>query len=402
MLVTQVATILNTVIGEVTGTTGIVNEELNNVISVGKDFTNFLDDNSAYDKYIGKLINHIGRVKFVDRIYKGQAPTVLMENWEYGSILEKIDMELPDSVENATWKLEEGATYNQDIFRGPKGVDAKFFNDAVTFEIDMSFTNKQVKQSFSSAQQLNAFFSMIENRIKMRSTMDFDNLIMRTINNFIGLTLVDATGGDFSNIETTSYSKAVNLLHLYKTNVPNANQALTPAQCLQDTDFIKFATLQIMLYSDRLEKASTLFNIAKRVRFTPKEYQKIILLSEFARAADVYLQSSTFHNELSRLPEAERVTYWQGTGTDYSFANTSDIHVQVQDLEDLSRDSFMEAAQSGILGVIFDREALGVNNQEQRVTSHYNAKAEFTNNFYKTTARFFNDTKENFIVFFVA
>ena len=398
MKVEQVASILNTIIGEVTGTTGIVLEDLSNVVSVGQTFTNILAENEAYDKYIGKLINHIGRVKFVDRVYRGRAPSVLMESWEFGSILEKVDCGLPNSVVNDTWQLQNGVVYNQDIFNGPTDVDVQFFNDMVTFEIDMSFTVKQIKQSFSSAYQLNAFYSMIENRIKMRQTMDFDNLIMRTLNNFIAATFEDAFA-DTSDLSGQSGVRAINLLHLYKTQVPNADQSLTAENCLKNTEFLKFAAYQFMLYSDRMENALTCFNIANRVRFTPKEEQKIVMLSEFKRAADVYLQSSTFHNELTRLPAAEEVSYWQGTGDDFSFAQTSDIHVQIRNPKGNNR---IEVAVSGVLGTIFDREALGVNNFENRVTSHYNAKAEFTNNFYKTDARYFNDYKENLIVFFVA
>lgn len=400
MKVEQIATILNTVIGEVTGTTGIVMEDLSNVVSVGKEFTNILEENEAYDKYIGKLINHIGRVKFVDRVYKGQAPEVLMENWEYGSILEKVDCGLPEAEWNSTWQLTHGARYDQDVFKGPQDVDVQFFNDMVTFEIDMSFTNKQIKQSFSNAQQLNGFFSMIDNRIRMRMTMDYDNLIMRTINHFTAATIHTAFA-DTSDLTGQSHIRAINLLHLYKVRVPDANQALTAENCVMDLGFLKFASYMIMLFSDRLEKASTLFNIGERVRFTPKEMQKLVLLSEFARAADVYLQSETFHNELTRLPAAQKVTYWQGSGEDYSFAQTSDIHVQIND-PTASGSSKVEVAVSGILGVLHDREALGVNNYDNRVTSHYNAKAEFTNNFYKSDARYFNDYKENFIVFFVA
>lgn len=398
MKVEQVATILNTIIGEVTGTTGIVTEDLSNIVSVGKEFTNILSENEAYDKYIGKLINHIGRVKFVDRVYDGQAPSVLMESWEFGSILEKIDCALPDAEWNKTWMLEDGAEYSQDIFKGPKDVDVQFFNDMVTFEIDMSFTDKQVKQSFSNAQQLFGFFNMVENRIRMRMTMDYDDLIMRTINNFIAATIQSEFNGD-DELDTKTGGKAVNLLKLYKDTVPDANQNLEPETCLKDLSFVKFAAYTMMLYSDRLEKPSKIFNIGGRVRFTPKEYQRIVLLSEFARAADVYLQSVTFHNELSRLPDAERVTYWQGSGTDYSFSNTSDIHVQIAGLSGSAK---LEVNVNGVLGVMFDREALGVNNYNTRVTTHYNAKGEFTNNFYKSDARYFNDYKENFIVFFVA
>lgn len=393
MKVTQIYEILNTVVGETLGKTDIVAEDLSNIVDIGKEIIGA----DALDKYVKSLINRIGKVVFVDRVYKGQAPSVMMDGWEYGSILEKINMELPDTVENASWSLENGQFVNQDIFHAPK-VDVKFFNDKTTFEIDMSFAEKQVKQSFANVTQMNAFFSMIEVRIQARLTIDYENLIMRTINNFTCATVYDEYGGD-DNLSTDSKARAINLLHLYKAKNPNTT--VTAENCLYDLDFIKFASYMIMLYSDRMERASQMFNIGGKTRYTPKDQQHIVLLSEFAKSADVYLQSDTFHNELVKLPKAETVTFWQGSGLNYDFSNTSEIHANIKDWKNGSPTG-VEMVVTGVLGVIFDRTALGVTNIDRRITTHYNAKGEFINNFYKSDANYFNDYNENFVVFFVA
>jgi hypothetical protein len=126
----------------------------------------------------------------------------------------------------------------------------------------------------------------------------------------------------------------------------------------------------------------------------------IVLLSEFKRAADIYLESETFHNEFVKLPSAESVPYWQGSGTDYDFSSTSKINVQISDLDNTDMTRTVEC--DGILGVMFDRWSLGVANINKRVTSNYNPRAEFYTNFYKGETSFFNDVNENFVVFFVA
>lgn len=394
MKIEQIHSILNTMTSEILGKTDIVAENLSNIVDIGRE----LLDATSVDAYVKKLVNHIGRVKFVDRVYNISTPSILKEGWEYGSILEKIQMDLPESEANETWGLTDGLEYKQDIFKSPK-ISTKFYNNAITFEIDISITDKQVKQSFSNATQLNAFFSMIYNRIDTRQTVDMENLTLRTINNFSAATIYSEYGG-YGNLDTKSGVRAVNLLYLYKQLLPeNERASITPANCLTNLDFLKFASYTIMLYSDRMEKISTLFNISNKERFTPKSLQHIVMHSEFARSADVYLQSDTFHNEFTKLPKAEIVTYWQGTGEDYSFNSTSDIHTNI-----LTPDgqSTVEMVCSGIICTMFDHEALGVNNERQYVTSHYNAKGEFTNNFYKTFAQFFNDYQENFVVFFVA
>lgn len=386
MEVNQIYNIMNDVTSEVLGRTEVITENLSNIVDVGTEIFNA----DAVDRYVRSLVNHIGRVVFVNRPYRGSVPSVLMDGWEFGSVLEKIAMELPTAQENESWDLVDGASYDPNIFYKPK-VYAKFFNKRVTFEIPMSITERQVKQSFSNATQLNAFVSMIYDTIDKSMTIKLDALIMRTINNFIGETL-HAEYPD-ENYSTKSGVRAVNLLHLFKNRFSDFNN-LTPEKAVTTPEFIRFAALYMSNYVDRISKISTLFNIGGKERHTPTDMLHFVMLSEFKNAANVYLQSDTFHDEYTRLPNAESVPFWQGSGTDYTFNNTSEIHVNTS--------SGKEVSASGILAVMFDRDALGVTNMDRRVTTQYNAKAEFTNHFFKYDAGYFNDMNENFVVFFVA
>ena len=384
MLVKQVYTLLNDVVKETMGETAVVQEDLTGLVELGDTITNAI----GYDKYVKSLVNHIGKVIFVNRKYSGSAPSVLMDGWEFGSILEKVSADLPDAQENESWELQDGAVYEQDIFYKPK-VEAKFFNKLVTFEIPCSFTEKQVKQSFSSAEQMNAFLSMLYNEIEKAMTVNIDNLIMRTINNMIGETVYDQYSGGSQT--ASSGVRAVNLLWEY--NQANGT-SLTAKQALGTPEFIRYASYRMKLYAGRLSKISRVFNVGGKARFTPRELLHIVLLDEFDAAASVYLQSDTFHDELVKLPQAETVAFWQGSGQTYDFDDTSKI--------DIKKSDGTAIAVSGVIGVMFDRDALGVCNRDRRVTTHYNAKAEFYNNFYKFDAEFFNDLNENFVVFFIA
>ena len=380
MEIKQVYEIVNTATSEVIGDSAVVAEDLSNIVDVGTAIFN----GSAFDAYVKSLVNHIGKVIFVNRPYRGSAPSVLMDAWEYGSVVEKINSEMPVAVENESWELQDGASYDPHVFHKPVA-EAKFFNKMTTFEIEASITEMQVRQSFSSATQLNAFVSMIFNEIEKALTVRNDALIMRTINNMILETAKDASG--------TPNTRAVNLLAKFNTQY---SKSLTAAQAILDPDFIRYATYCIALYIDRLTKMSTLFNVGGKQRFTPKDLQHVVMLSEFRSAADVFLQSTTFHDQYTRLVEAETVPFWQGSGTDYAFTNTG----KITGTPASGSDSTVTA--TGVLGCIFDRDALGVMNNNQRVTTQYNPKAEFTNYFYKKDARYFNDLNENFVFFYVA
>lgn len=384
MDVAQVYELTNTSVQEVLGETAVLNEDLSNVVDIGNTIANA----TAYDKYVKTLVNHIGKVIFVARAYKGGVPKVLMDGWEFGSILEKVIMEMPDAQENESWELEDGASYDPNIFYKPK-VEAKFFNKMITFEVPISITERQVKQSFSNPTQLNSFLSMIYNAVDKAMTVRTENLIMKTINNMIGETVYDCYG---SAVQTTAgNARAVNLLKIYNDRF---GQSLTASAAITDKEFLRFAALTMKLYMKRMSRISTLFNVGGKERFTPQDLLHVVLLSDFVAGAEMYLESDTFHNTLVKLPNYEEVPYWQGTGTDYSFSEIAKIDIKTSSNHTIS--------VSGILGIMFDRDSLGVCNVDRRTTTNYNAKAEFWNNWYKFDARYFNDLNENFVVFFVA
>ena len=379
MKVTQLKEIVNSATSEVLGKTDVVNDDLSNLVDVGNE----IFDTDNVDNYVKKLIDRIGQVIFVNRLYAGGVPSVLMDSWEYGSVVEKISADIPEADENDSWNLQNGQTYSQDTFYQPK-VSAKFFNSKVTFDVKLSFTTEQVKESFSNVNELNGFISMLETGVKNSMTVKLDGLIMRTINNMTGQILNSANG-----------LQKVNLLTEYNTA---SGQTLTANKALMDKDFLKFASLTIKKYQARITKMSTLFNAGGKARFTTTDNLHTVLLSDFADSAEVYLMSDTFHNDTVSLPNHETVPYWQGSGKSYAFNDISKIDVKI----DAGNKTPKQVTQTGILGVMFDTNALGVSNLNQRTTTSYNARAEFYTNYYKMDAGYFNDLNENFVVFYIA
>lgn len=392
MKVEQAYTLLNNITGEITGETDIVAEDLSNVVDIGVRIQNVGGDKWV-DNYVGALMNQIGKMIFSTRKYDVSIPSVIMDAWEFGSILEKAHATMPRATENETWALEDQEDYSQGNFTFYKPtVTVKLFNSAVTFEVDSSIADKQVRESFNSPTQLVGFFTMIETAVENSISVKVDALIMRTINSFIGQTLHNEfPDGEYENVTGV---KAINLLKLYNDKFA---EELTFEQAITTPDFLRFASMTMSNYVNRLSKMSKLFNIEKLERFTPRDRLHFVMLSDFKNAFGSYLESDTFHNEFISLPESETVPYWQGTGNDYSLNKISDIHVNIKD-----GDATVEIVASGIVGVMFDHDALGVCNTERNTTTQWVAKQEFTNYFHKHKASYFNDLSENFIVFYCA
>ena len=378
MKVTQIKDLVNSSLKEVNGSSVLLKEDLSNVVDIGKELLN----NDDIDNFVKKLVDRVGKTVFNDRVYQGSAPSVLMDAWEYGSVVEKIDSDLPNVEENDSWKLEDGKSYDQDIFYQPK-VSAKFFNSKVTFDIPMSFTKMQVESAFSSATELNSFISMLMVKTQNAMTVNLDGLIMKTINNFTA-NVINAKKG----------MQVVNLLDLYNKT---AQTKVTVDNALTSPDFIKFANLTINTYRDRLTKMSTLFNEAGLNKFTPVDNQHLVILSDLASASKVYLESDTYNQDNVKISNYDTVPYWQGSGTTYNFKDTSKIDVAIKDGAQTK-----EVIQTGILGVLFDTSALGVSCQNPRTTTAVNARAEFYTNFNKYDAMYYNDLNENFVVFMIA
>lgn len=379
MKITQIKDLVNSSLKEVDGTSVLLKEDLSNVVDVGKDIL----DKDDIDNFVKKLVDRVGKTVFNNRVYQGSAPSVLMDAWEYGSVVEKVDAELPNVEENDSWNLQDGKSYDQDIFYQPK-VSAKFFNSKVTFDIPMSFTKMQVKSAFNSATELNSFISMLMTKVQNAMTVHLDGLIMKTINNFTA--------------QVINSNKGLQVVNLLKGYNDQTGQTLTSAKALTDPNFIKYANLMINTYRSRISQMSTLFNVGGVHKFTPKENQHLVILSDLASASKVYLESDTYNQQNVQLgSNYDTVPYWQGSGTSYNFTDTSSIDVAIKDGA-----STKEVKQSGILGVLFDTSALGVSCQNPRTTTAVNARAEFYTNFNKYDAMYYNDLNENFVVFMVS
>lgn len=397
MNVTQLHTFVNAATEQILGETGLVSEDLSNIVDVGKA----IEDAGQLDSYVKKLVNHIGRVQFVNRQYQGGVPSVLMDSWEFGSILQKISPDLPDAQENSTWALNHNQDYSPNVFYKPS-VSVKFFNSKTTFEIAVSFTELQVKESFSNAEQLNAFISMLVTAVNSSMTAKLDGLIMRTITNFIyevGIGAFYDAATDKWNYSTGN-GQAINLLAGYKA--VTGDTSLTTDKAFNKPEFIAYAVYTIGVIKERMKRISVLFNASGKERFTPESEQRLILLADFSKAADVFLYSNTFNADKVALPAHDAIPYWQGSGEAYALEDVSKVMAESTRNFEGEGEKTPKMEMTGIIGVLFDKEALGVTNLDNRVTTNYNPKAEFYTNFYKLDAGFFNDLDENFILFYMA
>lgn len=391
MKITQLKDVLNGtlsttgIIDQVTGETAVANEDLSNIVDIGKTVLDYTgQSNENYDSFMRNLIDQVGKITIVNRTYVSQAPNILKDSWEYGSIMQKVRVSVPEVRDNATWDLfnypKQNEAYPDPFELSKPGATAKFYNSKNTYEIPITLTDYQLKEAFQSATQFGSFIAAIENRIRMKQTLCNDGLIMATIDNLIGLTL-SGNGG-----------KTVNLLTAYNAV---AASPTTADKALTDTEFLRFAAMTIAKYKKYVAQASAKYNAGNYITFTPADKLKFIANTEFAKAMDAYLYADTYHNEFVELSGYSEVPFWQGSGTSDGDRLTIDVSVDVSG-------TATAVKNTGVLAVMFDDEAAAVCNENYRTTSIYNPRGEYTNYFYKYDAMFMNDVEENCIVFTIA
>lgn len=389
MKLNQIATLTNTITAEMLGDQAITTEDLTNIVDIGQHVMN---QANWYDQYVKTLMDHVGRVVVTNKEYVPKTYDRLWrESFEFGAILERLTVSIPDAEDNPAWDLQDQGNYNSEIFYKPT-VAMNLFNVKDTFQVPISIVEDQVRSAFSSREQYIAFIDGIYTAVNGSIKIRMELLAKRAINNMIGLCYDDAINTQGVNImdgDNPGTVRYVNVLYMYNTQF---NKSLTAVEAVTDPDFLRYFSFLLYLTSDRMREISSAFNITGDVRFTDKEDQNIFVLSEIGKALDVYLYSDVYHDEYVKLPGYETITAWQGItdGTDaYNFANNSHIKIKVgQTLCDMT----------GVLAVIFDREAVAVTNERQKVTAAYSARGDFTTYYYKNELGLINDKSMNCVV----
>lgn len=392
MKVTQIAPYVNAALKETLGSEAVTTKDLSNIVDSGQA----IETANLQDTFTKGLMNQVGNIVFVERPYDGIAPSVLMDGSEFGSVTAKFSAEMPEAQEDQSWNLQNGTTYPP-VFYATE-VKNKLWNSTNPYEFRRSVYYDQLKQSFRSAEEMARFLSMIATQIQNAATIAVDNTIRATINNFVGETMHDLDSE--GNYTGKTGVRAINLLYLYN-NGPNAGgEALTPQNCIHNPEFIRYSIFIINLVKDRMHGMNSLYNLGGQTRFTSTDRMKTILLAQYADAAGVFLYDGVgqFKTDNIGLGTIEKVPYWQGIGTgfdtDLAFMEASTINVKT------SGNNSVKA--SGILGVVFDRDALGVYNKKEKITTDYSGAGDFWTSYYKYRAQYFNDQNEQFVVFYVA
>lgn len=380
MVVNQVAETLNDIFGEIIGEDNLFTEDLSNFIDVGRSITSSTEWSDNFDHYVGKLIDRIGKTIIVDKKYKSQGIDIVVDNFEYGSILQKIRVSVPDFTDNDAWSLQPGESYDYTTY-SPVDMSAKYYNKKYTFGVEWSWTPIVLKESMDSLPKLLALYAAIENRIMVKVRVTTDELTYRAVN---------ALNGENIN----SGKNVINLLELYMNETED--NTINSATALTNPEFLRHSVVTLKKYTKFISRISKKFNQDGELNWTQDDNLRIVALTDYAAALDAYLYSSTYHDEFVKFNGFTSIAAWQGLG-DLSFDLRSSININ------LVSDPTTSIEYSGIVCTMFDKEGCCICNETPLVeTAPYNPKGKFTNYYYTYDASMFVDTAENCITFVIS
>lgn len=365
---------MNSLYQQVTGLSDITATDFTGLIAMGAK----IKDLKLTDAFFGALTDYIARDVVPSREYNVPDDMgLLVSNNEWGALIRKYYIDPPEASEAIRWNLQDGQTVNQDIVK-KLNVYEDIFTGIDPWDIEYTLPMKQLQSAFDGLNQMNAFINGIYVAIQNASKVKQMALQRMVVSNFAGELLASTDGGIHKIDVLASYNAAT-------------GGALTAAEALTDPAFHRHLAMTINNYIKFLQEPSAVFNTKNRVRFTPKRDMRVQMLGMVGSAADIYLQSDVYHNELTSLPNYRELMSWQGNNKTYDFNELSRINITTS--------SGKVVNQTGVIALITDYDAMGITFMREDVNAHVNQRGDFTNFFLHYDTGYYNDLSENGVVF---
>lgn len=343
-------------------------------------FVNFgetvISSESNKDAFYKALVDRIGRTVFAIRDYKAANRNVLVDEFTFGSILQKISFKLQDAESNPHWNDEPENPYT---WKAKEGVIQKLFaQDMPTFSYKDVLLDNQLESAFVNAQAMAGFFSAIATRMYNALEVSIEGLNDNAICALAGRVYKNAT------TDSINKTRVRNLLKEYNTAF-NAN--LTPTEALSNESFLQYACVEMGTVIPFLGKLTSMYNDGTVERYTDSENLVVEVNTEFEKKFDVYLKSNTYHDSLVSLPNYASVPYW--------FSPTMPMAIHTNDgTENIEIEN--------VIAIFRDKDAVASTLERQSYRTMYDSINGRTYVKLSADRRYIADTSENCIIFYLA
>ena len=374
----QIYELVNSINEQSTGKIDITVVDTSTLVSLGDEV---LSEKNT-EPFLNSLCQLIYRDIIEGRAYKSPLRSLMKGTAEWGAIVRKISVDMPDLVEEKAVPLTNGQGLDQYQIKLPTAKQHLYVS-RTPYSAFVTIQRKWLKEAFRSEADMEQFIAMIFLKVQNRLELSIENLTKMSIANYIGL---------------AKDTQKFNLVTIYNAEVPEAMRVQPGLSALHDAAFMRWAVGFIKEVMANIASMSKLYNYDGEERFTPYADQHLMMLSRFKSQLETTALYGAFNEEYINIVKKEVVPHWQGTGTvgmQFEKQAALDVKVRTPKSEEVTNKKL-----ANVVAVLFDDEAVGAYRKiEEVATTPLNARGLYTNTWFHEEQMWFNATDENFIVF---
>lgn len=371
MAVKKIYEIVNSVNSQTMGITDLTVVDEQGLISLGQTV---LATNGLADTWLNALAQRIGRTIISFREYKSKYSDMVLDSLKWGNIVQKIKVSMPEATEDESFNLVDGQSIDMYKVANPKMAQS-FFTNETPYQFYVTVKRTQLEEAFTSEGAMNGFVGAIYGEVQNAIELSLESLARNCINNFIAERL-------------KSDKCTFNLLKMYNDET---SKKLTVNTCKHDKEFLAYCVSRINLISKYMENMTKIYNDGTQTRHTPKTLQHLRILEDFESRLETVVQYQAFRDGYVKLNNYHTTSFWQ------NIKSPDSIRVKP------SSDNTTEITQNNIIGILYDRDALGLYKKDSwNSTTPFNSAGGYYNTYYHHKELYFNDLSENFVVFYLA
>ena len=368
MTTQQIYTLVNTVNSQAFGHSSMVVTDTSSLISLGNTV---LSSSTNTEAFLNTLAQRIGRTILRYREYRNKLGDMVINDFEYGAILQKIKVHMPEAESDESYDLIDGNTVDHYLIAKPQ-VDQKLFVTRTPYQYHITIQRVHLKEAFMSPEAMGSFIGVVFGEMR--------NAIEISLENLGRITLATA----IAEYET---AREIALVSDFNTEY-NPTPPLTAAEALHNEEFLRYAIMRMTSAIDMIQDASELYNDGTMVTFTPREDVRMKVISEFQRRIESNVLYAAFNKQFVDIPEGYKtLNFWQAEQTPYDVNITRPSDGTTKNI-------------TNVVAILYDRDAMGVYKIDEEVaTSPVNAAGLYYNQYWHEKQLRFIDLSENGLIF---
>ena len=386
----QISTVLTSIVKQATGQQVLTPTDTRDFVSVAQ-----IALRADRDAVMNAISNILGRTIFSIRPYSAKLDGLMMDSFRWGNVMRKLSIADSDWEDDPAFKYPvtydasqtpptgDGLSVDQWKIKKANILQTNFYGQSV-YSDHITITEEQLETAFTGPDELGSFLSMIMTNLSNRLELSNENIKRGLLANMIGA-IIDEGQAD----------RVVHLLTEYNQATGLSLTAITVYQPANFAPFMKWVYSRVAQITDLFTEMSTKFQTVITgkpvLRHTPYQMQRVYLYAPARHDIDARVLADTFHDNFLRYSDVETVNFWQSINTPDSisvnpvYTDNSGVIVTVD----------APTQQSGIFGVIFDRDFAGMTLLDQRmISTPVNASGLYRNLWVHARQRVFMDNTE--------